>query len=138
MVKAMGSVNGRERYNRYSSYNPSTRRIIARRKQMYRKMILSVLAAFVLIFSIMFLSVSFFSDAKNEKDNFKKYYSSVVVTAGDSIWSIAEEHMDPMHYRSTRNLVSEIASINKISTDANLQAGSCLIIPYFEEEENIK
>ena len=103
-----------------------------REKQLRRRVLTFVVMTSLIIFLAIFLSYSFLSDAKSENEmSSYRYYSSVTVSAGDSVWSIAENNMDRMHYNNVESYVRDIASVNKISTDAELKAGSSLIIPYY-------
>ena len=63
-----------------------------------------------------------------------RYYKTVSVSTGDSVWTIAEEYMDYLHYRNTREFVNDITRINQISPDSKLKAGNNIIIPYYSEE----
>ena len=107
-----------------------------REKQLRRRIITFVIMISVVVFISIFLSFSFMSDAKNNgehKDN--RYYSCVSIKAGDTIWSIAEQNMDLMHYNNVESYVRDIASVNKIRTDSELISGTSLIIPYYSDEE---
>lgn len=61
-----------------------------------------------------------------------KYYTSVEVNQGDSLWSIAEDHMSS-GYKDTADLVDEIASINHLHDDC-LDVGQKIIVPYYSTE----
>lgn len=126
-------------YNNPELYDTSILRSLnnrkRREKQLRRRIITTLVMASVIIFLVMFISFSFMSDASANKDHEQyRYYSSVTVTAGDSVWSIANEYMDPLHYRSVKALVNDIASVNRISSDAKLVAGSQIIVPYYSDE----
>ncbi|MCD8232242.1 MAG: LysM peptidoglycan-binding domain-containing protein [Clostridiales bacterium] len=55
-------------------------------------------------------------------------YKSVYVQAGDTLWSIADEYMDDS-YDDKNEYIEEVKQINHI-TEADLRAGSYIIIPY--------
>ena len=120
-------------------YDKSRLRVINNRKrrerQLRRRIITFVVMMSVILFLGMFITMSFMSDASASKDHMKyRYYSSVTVTSGDSVWSIAEEHMDPLHYRNIESFVNDIARVNRISSDARLVSGTNLIVPYYSDE----
>ncbi len=108
---------------------------IRRERQLRRRVTTFVVITAVVLFLTLFLSYSFLSDASADTDHVQyRYYSTVTVTTGDSVWSIASENIDRMHYRSVDEYVQDIASVNRISPDAKLKAGTNLIVPYYSEE----
>ncbi len=125
------------RRNNYNSENDRYRRTaLAKRRRermMKRRLIALGVMASVIIFMAIILTFSFSSDASNMNNEEYKYYTSVSVETGDSVWTIAEEYMDDLHYRSTKEFVNEIASINRISPDSLLKSGTNLIIPYYSD-----
>lgn len=79
---------------------------------------------------------SFFSSAHDkqaENAPKTKYYKSIEIEAGDSLWNIAEKNM-PDEYDSIYEYLDEIVSINNIqivSADS-IQAGDYLTIVYYK------
>ena len=61
-----------------------------------------------------------------------KYYTSVYVEPGDSLWSIAEEHLSA-DYDSIYSYIDEVMAINHLSDDF-LRSGTRLCIPYYSAE----
>lgn len=61
-----------------------------------------------------------------------KYYTSVKITSGDSLWSIAEEYRTD-ECGDIKEYIREIKSLNKLKTD-KIHAGEYLLIPYYSEE----
>ncbi len=59
----------------------------------------------------------------------EKYYKSIQIQPGDSLWSIAEENRDA-HYASTKDYVKEIKQINSLSSD-QIHSGQYLTIAYY-------
>lgn len=104
-----------------------------RRKQVRRNvmiLILSVLLAVVL--SILFISFSTQANDIKHQPSYK-YYKSIEVAKGDTLWSIAKNNMDSQHYKNTREYVAEVKKLNSLPTD-NIVAGSYIIVPYYSEE----
>ena len=58
-----------------------------------------------------------------------KYYTSIEVQSGDTLWSIASDHITE-EYRDMNAYIDEVCSINKISQD-EIHAGQYLTIPYY-------
>ena len=64
----------------------------------------------------------------------KKYYTSVRIKYGDTLESIASEHMSP-GYNDSAKYIKEIMKINRLN-DTTIHAGEYLTIPYYSYEEN--
>lgn len=61
------------------------------------------------------------------------YYTSVEIKAGDTLWTIAEEHMSA-EYNDINDYIKEIKKVNGIYSDT-IHAGNYLIVPYYEVVE---
>ena len=61
-----------------------------------------------------------------------KYYRSVTVQPGDSLWSIAAENMSE-EYSSVQSYIDEVCFINSLQ-DTCIHAGKNLTIPYYSSE----
>ena len=61
-----------------------------------------------------------------------KYYTSIEVSAGDSLWSIAEEYMDARN-QSVYDYIDEIKEINGLKSD-QIRAGEYLMVSYYGYE----
>ena len=89
-----------------------------------------LLLSLILTFVIGITFFSFSTRASNSsKENSYKYYTSIILQDGDSLWSLAEENCDG-HYQSKQAYINEIKKINGLSDD-NLISGQYLVIPYY-------
>ena len=61
----------------------------------------------------------------------KRYYTSIQLQAGDSLWDIAEEYMDGSGY-SKKEYVEVLKRMNGLSSD-RIHAGQYLTVVYFAE-----
>ena len=103
----------------------------ALRRRVLVRFLLSVSAVAVLVLVLLFSNKNI--TRANENGNLvekTKYYKTIEINSGDSLWSIANEYKSG-EYRSVNDLINEIKSINNIY-DENIIAGEKLIIPYFE------
>ena len=110
------------------------RAIIARRKRQQR--IKGICSIFALILGIMVVfGASGMSTSAHSIYDYPeyKYFMSYELEYGDSLWSVAEAHMDA-HYVSIEDYIEEICIINSITMDSQLIAGTNLIIPYYSQE----
>ncbi len=107
-----------------------------KRQRIFRRQIMLLgFATAVLIFVSILFASSIMADAQSDEftPSFK-YYKTVTVHAGDTLWSLAQEEYSEEHYSSIREYMSEICSINRISDTSNLKAGENLIMPYYSTE----
>lgn len=68
-------------------------------------------------------------DDRPESSGSRKYYKSIEVKAGDTLWNIAEEYMDES-YRSVSEYMNELIEINQLSS-GKIQEGCYLTIVYY-------
>lgn len=64
-------------------------------------------------------------------------YESVLVYEGDSVWSIAKDHLKNADEEQLTSYVEEIKEINNISREGMIYAGRYLILPIYEKIEAI-
>lgn len=86
-----------------------------------------------LIFCIMLGFASLFiSDSKASTDKNYKYYTSVEVKKGDTLWDIASEHITE-EYRSLHEYVAEVKALNGLRSNY-IRSGQSLVVPYYSPE----
>ena len=59
----------------------------------------------------------------------QKYYTSIQINSGDTLWSIAEDYITE-DYRDMNEYIDEVCSINKICRD-EIHAGAYITVPYY-------
>lgn len=102
--------------------------------QWFRKVcqfkIFLILAASILIICIVSWTVFLQNGcAEAEEGQWYKSYTSIEIQSGDSLWSIASEHMTE-EYGSVQEYMKEIKSLNGLRSD-EIHAGKFLVIPYY-------
>ena len=112
-------------YSRVHSGDVSNRRIVVRRQK-----IALVSVAFVALAIVIctFLSGAIRTQAAPSEISCK-YYTSIEVQSGDTLWSIASDHITE-EYCDMNAYIDEVCSINKISQN-EIHAGQYLTIPYY-------
>ena len=114
---------------KYSGYN---RVSIRRKRSLYVK---KLFAGFFSIIMILGLSAFYGSGLVSAHDNAKdnsiryKYYKSIQIHCGDTLWNIAEENMSD-DYESVNDYITEVKKINKLSSD-QIQDSQYLMVPYY-------
>lgn len=106
---------------------------IRRRRELRRHFLIFILT---LILSVG-ISVTFFSfrtKAQSSGEEIQyKYYKSIVVESGDTLWNLAEEYSVLEYYGSHQEYIDEVMQMNGLSDD-KITAGQYIIIPYFSSE----
>ena len=64
-----------------------------------------------------------------EERNPQKFYTSIEIKPGDSLWSIACRYSDG-HYSSIQKYIEELKQINNLSSDT-IHAFEYLLVPYY-------
>ncbi len=62
-----------------------------------------------------------------------KYYTSIQLEQGDTLWNIAHEYMTD-EYASTDEYIAELCALNSISANDPIHAGQYLTVPYYSNE----
>lgn len=105
------------------------------RKKQVRKNILLLILSTIILSSLLvfFASMSIqASDIAHQQQVSYKYYKSIYISQGDTLWSIAEANMDE-HYSSTTEYINEVKRMNSLTSD-HIVCGSYLVIPYFSTD----
>ncbi|MCR5665779.1 MAG: LysM peptidoglycan-binding domain-containing protein [Eubacterium sp.] len=82
------------------------------------------------ILLIGFRAVSVTAGHTEEFNSEEKYYTSIVISSNDTLWTIADEYMGN-HYDRASDFISEVVEINSLQ-DETIHAGESLVIPYFK------
>lgn len=106
----------------------NSRRVTVRNQRIAFVSVLFVLL-FVLISTVLFGSIK--AQAASAEVSYK-YYTSIQVQKGDTLWGIANNYMTE-EYGSVNDYIEEICSINHIS-DSDIHSGQYLTIPYYSDE----
>ena len=114
----------------------ATKAMLHRRKrqQQVKRNIMTLIISALAIISLSILLISFSTEANDmEHQPSYKYFKSVEVAKGDTLWSIANDNIDYEHYKNTYEYVSEVKKMNSLTSD-RIVAGSYIIIPYYSSE----
>ena len=104
----------------------------ARQKQVHRNIALLAFSIVLILFLVLFITSISTQASDREHMPSYKYFKSIQISSGDTLWSLAEENMDT-HYKHTSDYVAEVKRMNSLDTD-KIVAGSYLIIPYYSTE----
>lgn len=106
-----------------SNINRSNKRVI-------RKRVSKLVPIFALaIVLTLFISITSVGAAETKEEQTYKYYTSVQIMPGDTLWSIASEYCYDCDM-SVESYIREIKSINKLTSDS-ITSGQYLIVFYY-------
>ena len=106
---------------------------IRRTRQLRRNMIMFFLTiVLVICFSIIFFSFKTKAQS-NEEEVLYKYYKSVMVSEGDSLWKYAQMYGDNQYYDNYEDYMKEVMNMNFLEDDTII-TGQYLILPYYSRE----
>lgn len=108
-------------------------RAIRLRRERARKCLTAMIAVCATVCMILICSVSYKALSSNANDGFK-YYTGVTVEVGESLWDLAEEYMDSVHYSNRESYIAEVCSINHLADENAITVGQLLILPYYSQE----
>ena len=63
-----------------------------------------------------------------------KYFKSIEIQPGDTLWSIAEEYMSD-DYESVADYIKEVKFMNNIE-DSRITTGNYLVVPYYSFQKH--
>lgn len=120
----------KESRRNYNTNNRQRRSGIPNRSSRFIPSSLIISIAFLILFSsiIMFKFVNVNAN-KSSSVSMKKQYVSIQIQEGDSLWSLAKEHMGPV-YSSLNEYIKDIERVNDLDSDT-IHAGCYLIIPQY-------
>lgn len=112
---------------RMPGYGRKVKRI---RRRLTRRLLVTV-SACILFFSVMMGMMGFISSAQGtpEEDPVSyKYYKTIVIEKGDTLWDIAEEYCTE-DYASLEDYIAALKEMNHLDGDT-IYAGERLMIAY--------
>lgn len=106
---------------------------IRRQREIQKHITIFAITSFLIILlAILFGSILSKAQSKESNETSYKYYTSILIESGDTLWSIANEYMDEQYY-SEKSYINEVININFLQDDG-VTAGQHIIIPYYSNE----
>lgn len=108
---------------------------LRKRETVVRKQRGLLAIAIILVVTLgILLGSSVSAKASSDKDvsSYNKYYVSIRIESGDTLWTIADEYVEGFNL-SKSNYIKEVCQINSISED-NIQAGDYIVVPYYSQD----
>ena len=102
-----------------------------RRRQVDLKRLMLAVVAAVIVAGFSTFAGTGLVDAHDTKDVVMcKYYKSIEITSGDTLWDIAKENMSE-EYDSVYEYIDEIMEMNNLDSD-QIHAGQYLTVAYYD------
>ena len=108
---------------------------LRKREAVVRRQRSALAIAIILVVTLgILLGSSINALASSDKDisSYNKYYVSIRVESGDTLWTIADEYVEGFNL-SKIDYIQEVCQINGISED-NIKAGDHIVVPYYSQE----
>lgn len=106
---------------------------IKRRRELRHRFTMCILTL-LLVFTFSCLLFGFRTSAQgNDEEILYKYYKSIVVEEGDTLWDYACRYGEEQYYEQYNDYIKEVICINSLPDDT-ITAGQHLILPYYSPE----
>ena len=99
---------------------------------------MSILGSVFFLLFVAFILGSILTKTQNcmASDNEDKFFTNITVKEGDTLWEVAQEHMDTEHYSSIYEYMEELRRMNHLTSD-KLYVGQKLFITYYATVEEL-
>ena len=105
---------------------------------MYERKRIAVISIFTFcLITVLALTFgSFLSKAEKKEAGpvYYKYYTSIEIQPGDTLWDLADDYLE--HYESKQTYIDEVRQLNSL-TESKIISGQSLILPYYSTEYKI-
>lgn len=105
-----------------------------KKRQLAKRRMVILLATLFVVTVGSIVCGSIFSSAKDPATDIlqHKYYKSITIEQGDSLWSIAQEYRSDA-YKDTQEYIDELIQLNGL-TSGIIHEGQHLIVAYYDTE----
>lgn len=111
----------------------SSRRIrIAAEKRRRRISNITIFILIVAIFISLTGSIIAIAGSRQSEQQLYKYYTTIEIKQGDTLWSIASENYTANGYGDVREYIEELRKLNHI-TDDTIISGDKLVVTYYSD-----
>lgn len=106
---------------------------LRREAELRRNIIMCLLTSvFIIGFSMLFFSLNTSAQERADRAMYK-YYKSIAVQKGDTLWDYACQYGNRDLYSSSVEYIEEVMAINALTND-QITSGQYLILPYYSDE----
>lgn len=120
-------------YEMNSSKLKSCQRALLLRRERISRVMPVLFAVLTTVGMISVCAVSYRSIRTSASSGFK-YYTSVTVENGETLWDLADEFIDYNYYKNKNSYITEVQNINHLDENCSIDAGQILILPYYSSQ----
>ena len=102
--------------------------VVRRQKKLLAITVLIVVTLGILLGT----SMNALASSKADVASYNKYYTSIRIEAGDTLWTIADEYISDLNI-DKQDYIAEICAINDICED-EIHAGDYVVIAYYSQD----
>ena len=103
-----------------------------------KKAVLTIILVLSCCFTALFATAKPAAAGKKQQNTLYKYYTSITVRQGDTLWEIAEGRLEDEQtasgYKNVHSFMKEIIALNHLKDGNYLLAGQKLIVPYYSSD----
>lgn len=100
------------------------------RKQ--KKLLAIAILVFVSLGILLGTTISAQASSEADVASYNKYYTSIRIEAGDTLWTIADEYIEDLNI-DKQEYINEICTINNICED-EIHAGDYVVVAYYSQD----
>lgn len=108
---------------------------LRKRESVVRRQIGLIAIAIIAIVSLAVLlgsGINAMASSEADVASYNKYYTSIRVESGDTLWTIADEYVEGFNL-SKSDYIAEVCQLNEISED-EIHAGDYIVVPYYSQD----
>lgn len=124
----MRNTSATDRVSVIRNYRPGAAQ--KRREAAIKRTVILTMGIIIIILSLIFINRMNALDHSFAREvNRQKYYKSVSIQDGDTLWEIASQNMSD-EYESVESYVEELKKVNDLASD-QISIGQYLTVPYY-------
>ncbi len=97
-----------------------------------RRVLAIVILVIISLGILLGTGISALASSKDDPAAYNKYYKSIRVESGDTLWTIADEYIMGLNIDKSE-YIAEICNLNNIDGD-NIEAGEYIVVSYYSKE----
>lgn len=102
-----------------------------RTRQLRRHIAIFIITSLLIVFSAITLS-TFISKASESEDTLFKYYKTIEISKGETLWDLAVKYASE-HDEDYTTYIEEVMNMNHLESDL-IVSGDIILIPYYSTE----
>lgn len=98
-----------------------------------QRLVFAAIASIIIFIGILLgTSMKAMASSRGSTASYNKYYKSIRIEAGDTLWTIADEYISGLNV-DKQDYIEEICTLNNICED-EIHAGDYIIVVYYSQD----